>query len=255
MRIVIIEDEKLTAKDLAVTITRLQPDTEIVAMLYSVKECLAFFKNGAPGIDLIFSDIQLGDGLSFDVFSEVTVAAPVIFCTAFDEYALDAFKANGIDYILKPFTEDTIQAALQKYQSLKQRMTVNEPQPFDELLKLFTGKKNEGQGAVLVYDRDKILPVAIADIAFFFLKNGVIHLTTFEKNTYHLNNTLDDLEKLTGSSFFRVNRQYLVSRKAVVNASSYLSRKLSVSLKVPAEDTVLVSKEKMPQFLDWLTIV
>lgn len=254
MKIVIIEDEKLTAEDLAFTIKKLQPDSQIVATLYSVREAVFFFEQN-PEIDLVFSDIQLGDGTSFDVFSQVTVQAPVIFCTAYDEYALDAFKANGIDYILKPFSDEMIAAALKKYQLLKGSQSSVQTPAIEQLLKQLTQPKIENQGAVLVHYKEKILPIAIADIGFFFLKNGVTHLTTFDLKTYYLNKTLDELEKTAGALFFRVNRQYLVNRKAVLNAENYSSRKLAVSLSVQAEEIVLVSKEKMPQFLHWLTIL
>jgi DNA-binding LytR/AlgR family response regulator len=254
MKIVIIEDEKLTAEDLAITIKKLLPDSSIVATLYSVRESLFFFEQ-KPEVDLVFSDIQPGDGTSFDIFSQIKVQAPVIFCTAYDEYALDAFKANGIDYILKPFSDEMIKAALDKYQLLKGNAPAPQYPSIEQLLKQLSQPKTESHGAVLVHYKEKILPIAIADIAFFFLKNGVTHLATFDHKTYYLNKTLDELEKTAGTAFFRVNRQYLVNRKAVLDAENYSSRKLAVSLSVPAEEVVLVSKEKMPQFLHWLTII
>lgn len=253
MKIIIIEDERLTAEDLAATIRKLQPATEIIAMLQSVQESLDFFSNSLQEADLIFSDIQLGDGTSFDIFSQVDNKTPVIFCTAFDEYALDAFKANGIDYLLKPFNDEMVQKALKKFYSLKEKMAVKTPS-FDELMKALSPPRKEGPGAVLVYSKDKILPVAMNNIAFFFVKNVTVHLTTFDKKTYYLNKSLDEVEKMAGPIFFRVNRQYLVNRKAVTEASNVLSRKLVVSLAVPAEEVVLISKEKMPQFLTWLTL-
>ncbi len=251
MNIVVIEDEKLTSNDLVATITKIEPGASIMGQLFSVKESIFFFEQ-KPKVDLIFSDIQLGDGICFDIFSQVHIEAPVIFCTAYDEYALDAFHANGIEYILKPFTDQTMQTALSKYQTLKENLC-GKPQPMEELLQALTSRKNEEQGALLVYHQDKIIPVAMSDIAFFFLNNGIVHLTTSDKTTYYLNKTLDELEKTAGTSFFRVNRQYLVNRKAVVDASNHPSRKLSVTLSVPSEEAIVVSKEKMPQFLHWLT--
>ena len=201
---------------------------------------------------MIFSDIQLGDGLSFEIFSRVAIRVPVIFCTAYDEFALQAFKANGIDYILKPFTTDSVAAAIKKYLDLRENMTGNTVR-YESLEQLFTSRKLTEFGAVLVYYKDKILPVAISQIAFFYLKNGIVQLTTFDQKTYLVNKSIDELAKLTGALFFRANRQFLVNRKAVVDASSYLSRKLSVTLTVPTTETITISKEKMPQFLDWLT--
>lgn len=251
MRIVIIEDEKITAKDLEQTILQLYPETEIAAIVSTVKEGVQYFAEGT-NVELIFSDIQLGDGLSFEIFSRVEIRVPVIFCTAYDEFALQAFKANGIDYILKPFTTDSVAAAIKKYLNLRENMTGNTVR-YESLEQLFTSRKSAEPGAVLVYHKDKILPVAISQIAFFYLKNGIVQLTTFDQKTYLVNKSIDELAKLTGALFFRANRQFLVNRKAVVDASSYLSRKLSVTLTVPTTETITISKEKMPQFLDWLT--
>lgn len=251
MRIVIIEDEKITADDLAQTILQLYPQARIVQMLSTVKESIDYFRNGAD-IDLIFSDIQLGDGLSFEIFSKVEISVPVIFCTAYDEYTLHAFRANGIDYILKPFDNDTVAAAINKYMAFRERIVEN-TLSYKSLEQLFASRKQAASGAVLVYYKDKIMPIALSEIAFFCLKNGVVHLSTFDKKSYTINKSMDELAQLTEPSFFRANRQFLVNRKAVVDASSYLSRKLSVTLNVPVPETVTISKEKISQFLEWLT--
>ena len=250
MKIVIIEDEKLTARDLADTIVKLHPGTEILAILNTVRESIKFFRSDTAA-DLIFSDIQLGDGLAFEIFRETRTNIPVIFCTAYDEYALHAFKANGIDYILKPFTSDMVLAALNRYLDLKEKLN-SSVLSYEPILKLFLDHKRSEAGAILVRQKDKIIPVALDSIAFFHLKTGVVHLKTFNKSAYLLSKNLDDLEKIAGASFFRVNRQFLVNRKAVLNASSYLSRKLSITLSIPFEEVITVAKEKMPQFLQWL---
>jgi two-component system response regulator LytT len=200
MKIMIIEDEKVTARDLAQTILQLFPQAQILTILTSVKESIYYFLDGSKA-DLVFSDIQLGDGLSFEIFSKVDIKVPVIFCTAFDEW--------------------------------------NRLYSFDP-------------GAVLVYQKDRILPIAIGNIAFFYLKNGVVNLTTFEKKNYLINKSMEELGSLTEPLFFRANRQFLINRKAVLDAFSYLSRKLLVTVCVPTEESITISKEKMPQFLNWL---
>lgn len=252
MQIVIIEDERLTADDLAETIKQVQSDAEIVAILRSVKEATQYLKAGNTP-DLIFSDIQLGDGLSFEIFSSLAVTAPVIFCTAYDEYALTAFKANGIDYILKPFTSETIGVALQRYQSLRNTFSANTLQQYEAILKVFAGRETQRPAALLIHHLDKILPVKLESIALFYLKNEVTHLLTFNGKVYCPNKSLDELERITGDTFFRINRQYLVAHKAVTGATNYLSRKLSVTLMVPFEEVITVSKEKAPAFLKWLS--
>jgi two-component system response regulator LytT len=251
MKLVIIEDEKVTARDLVQTLEQLFPQITIEKVLATVKDSISYFSAGTSA-DLIFSDIQLGDGLSFEIFAAVEIDVPVIFCTAYDEYALNAFKANGFDYILKPFTNESVAAAVNKYLAFRGKIAEN-TLPYKALEQLFTSKKTGDPGAVLVYQKDKILPIAINDIAFFYLKNGVVSLITFDKKNYLVSKNMEELGKATEPLFFRANRQFLVNRKAVLDASSYLSRKLSVSLSVPAPETVTISKEKIPQFLMWLT--
>jgi DNA-binding LytR/AlgR family response regulator len=253
MKIVIIEDEKLTADDLAETILKIEPDTKIIAILYSVKEAILYFqKNEKP--ELIFSDIQLGDGLSFEIFKAIHTSTPVIFCTAYDEYALNAFKANGIDYILKPFTKKIISNALDRYKELKNNLFRNIP-GYEKISELFENRKNQQDASVLIYIKDKIVPVKINDIALFYIENEITHLFTFKQNTHSINKTLDELEKLTGSSFYRVNRKFLINRKAIKDASQYFHRKLLVNLSIPFTpiEQITVSKVKVTDFLNWLS--
>ena len=251
MNIVIIEDEGIVAEELELNIRKLIDEPVDIVRLKSVKESIAYFKK-ADTPDLIFSDIQLGDGLSFEIFVAGPISAPVIFCTAYDEYALDAFKANGIDYILKPFTCETLNNALQKYMQLKRVFSADQKPQYDALLQLLTGKEGQKASSVLVYHLDKIIPVKLEDIAMFYLANEVTHLLTFSGKTFYPNKNLDELEKLSGNSFFRANRQFLVCRKAIIDVSSFFSRKLSLNLNVPFTEKVIVSKGKAPQFLSWL---
>jgi two-component system response regulator LytT len=251
MKIVIIEDEGLVADDLELNIRKLVDEPLDIVQIRSVKEGIAYFSVN-KNTDLIFSDIQLGDGLSFEIFIAEPVTAPVIFCTAYDEYALDAFKANGIDYILKPFTRQTLDNALQKYKQLKKIFSTEQAPQFDALMQLLAGKETQKAASVLVYQLDKIIPINLDDIAMFYLANEVTHLLTFSGKTFYPNKTLDDLEKLCGNSFFRANRQFLVCRKTIVDVSSFFSRKLSLNLNIPFNEKVIVSKNKAAQFLNWL---
>ena len=251
MNIVIIEDESIVADDLELSITQLMQEPVNVTQLHSVKEAISYFKNTSLP-DLIFSDIQLGDGLSFEIFVAVAVSAPVIFCTAYDEYALDAFKANGIDYILKPFTTQTLERALQRYSELKKLFSTDQTPQYNALIEMLAGKNNQKSSSVLVYHQDKIIPIKLEDIALFYLANEVTHLFTFSGKTFYPNKNLDELEKLSGDYFFRANRQFLVSRKAIIDVSSFFSRKLSLNLNIAFSDKVIVSKGKASQFLNWL---
>jgi len=251
MKIVIIEDEKLTADDLAETILKVVPDAKIISVLHSVSTAISWFlKNEDP--DLIFSDIQLGDGLSFEIFKKISTTVPVIFCTAYDEYALKAFDANGIDYILKPFDQSTIEAAFNKYNNLKNKFSENSP-TLDNIIRLFENKKKHSQSSILVYHKDKIVPIRLEDIALFYIENEITHLITFDQKSYTINKTIEETEKISSVDFFRVNRQFLVNRNTIKEASQYFARKLSLTLTIPFKETITVSKLKVPEFLSWLS--
>ena len=251
MKIVIIEDEQLTADDLSETILKVSPEVLIIARLSSVKDAVAWFrKNEQP--DLIFSDIQLGDGLCFEIFRKHPITTPVIFCTAFDEYALTAFKAHGIDYILKPFDEQTIAGALTRYKELERKFLGNNKQ-IETILQLFENRKNQKQGSVLVYHKDKILPIKLQDIALFYLEHEITYIITFRQKTFTISKSLEELEEIAGNSFYRANRQYLINRKAIKEASQYFARKLSIALSIPFIETITISKVKVPDFLNWLS--
>jgi len=251
MKIVIIEDEQLTADDLSETILKVFPGAQIIARLRSVKDAVAWFrKNEQP--DLIFSDIQLGDGLCFEIFKKHPLTTPVIFCTAYDEYALSAFKANGIDYILKPFDEQAIANSLTRYKELERKFLGNNQQ-IEKILQLFDNRKNQNRGSVLVYHKDKILPVKLDDIALFYIDHEITYLITLGQKSFTISRTLEELEEIADNSFYRANRQYLVNRKAIKEASQYFARKLSITLSIPFSETITVSKVKVPDFLNWLS--
>ena len=251
MKIVIIEDELLTAKDLAECIAKAEPAAQIIATLPSVKEAIAFFKeNDEP--DLIFSDIQLGDGVSFEIFNTLKKTIPVIFCTAYDEYALNAFKAAGIDYILKPFTVKTITAALEKYNAFKNKFSCSTTTDYNSMATVMDNIRKQKQQCLLVYYKEKILPVMVADIALLYLQNDTTHLLTFNKQQYFIDKTLEEIENTVASDFYRANRQYLVNRKAIKDISQYFGRKLIINLSIPFDEKITVSKAKANHFLAWL---
>lgn len=252
MKVVIIEDEPLTAEDLASALLEVNPSIVVVAQLESVKESVEYFKNNALP-DLIFSDIQLSDGLSFELFKKVTISSPVIFCTAYDEYAIQAFKANGIDYIMKPFSRQTVAEALSRYNQLKSRFATKDVS-YESILDLLSQNNKSTQASVLVYHKDQIIPIKIQDVALFYIHNEVTHLKTFKGDHYILDDNLDKLDDVTGSEFYRVNRQNLLNRQAVESASRFFARKLVVSLNIDHKESIIVSKAKVPEFLEWMAV-
>jgi two-component system response regulator LytT len=250
MKIVIIEDEKLTAEDLADMIVKLQPDIQLMASLRSVKEGLEYFKNN-PAPDLIFSDIQLGDGLSFDIFKAINITAPIVFCTAYNEYALNAFRTTGIDYILKPVTALAVAQALNKYHALRKEFTA-EQVSYDALFERFALKKNQVTTSILVNYKDRIIPVKTEQIALFYIQFEETNLLTFDGKNYVINKKMEELERNCGDDFFRVNRQVLLNRKAVKDAAHFFSRKMVINLNITFKETITISKEKTTPFLEWL---
>ena len=254
MNIVIIEDEPLTAEDLSDIVSAQGSDIRIAAVLDSVKSGIEYFQS-KPAVDLIFSDIQLGDGLSFEIFRSGAVPAPIIFCTAFDEYGLEAIRSNGIEYILKPFSEQSISRAIAKYHQLQRHFSAPVID-FGQLIRAMGEAVHAGHpraSTLLVYHRDKVLPIGLDEVALFYVEQELTHLHCFNGRSYVVPQTLDELDALAKGIFFRVNRQYLVHRNAVQDANHYQPRKYVVNLTIPFKEVLVVSKNRTNGFLDWLT--
>ncbi len=248
MKILIIEDEKVTADDLVYCIKEVRPDFTVIKIVASIRAAVDFLQTN-PSIDLIFSDIQLNDGLSFEIFKTVQIDVPVIFCTAYDEYALNAFDTNGIAYLQKPFSSETIEKSINKFEKLTKQ---NDNRLTKLLQYMEKSSMSKASPSVLVYQADKIIPVLLSDVALIYLKNGIVKLHTFDNQIFVVTETLDELFKINNSDFFRANRQFLVHHKAIKNASKYFNRKLSLHLHIPFEEKIIISKEKASTFLDWL---
>ncbi|MEM8526397.1 MAG: LytTR family DNA-binding domain-containing protein [Bacteroidota bacterium] len=249
MNVVIIEDESLMAEVLKEEIENLGKDMKVVQCLDSVEAALSYFKTHELP-DLFFSDIQLPDGLSFEIFQQLKTTIPVIFCTAYDEYALEAFKVNGIDYLLKPFDRSALQKTLEKYKTLTNKPSTS----FDseKLLTYFGLHDPHQNSSLLVFSGEKIIPIKKNHIALVYKKNGITYLQTFDQKSYVLEQNLDELEQDLGDDFFRANRQFLVHREAVKEVVRYFARKLLLKLHFKFEQQIIVSKAKSSLFLAWL---
>jgi len=251
MKIIIIEDESLVAEDLANSLKNCNAAIEITALLGSVKEAIAYFKNN-PQPDLIFSDIQLGDGLSFEIIKAVPLHVPVIFCTAFNEYALDAFKANGIEYILKPFSGNELEAALGKFQNMQKLMSGQLAQQYQKAMETISNLQQPVSETIMVKYRDRLLPFTLDKIALFYVEAETTVMHAHNGKSYILTESLEDLEKRTNKFFFRMNRQQLVNRNAIIDVTDYFPRKLKVNLSFSFHKDVFVSREKRSKVLAWL---
>jgi two-component system, LytTR family, response regulator LytT len=250
MNVLIIEDEGLSARELIQLIKAVDPGISIAATLESVEQALAWFASN-PQPDLIFSDIQLTDGLSFEIYHKIDITCPIIFCTAFDEYLMNAFETTAISYLLKPITREKVAAALGKLNTLKTGL-LKDPMafPIQNLLKLL---RQPYKSTILVSLREKIIPLPTKDIAYFYMEQTVVEVGTAQNRKYFMTNSLDDIEKMTDPElFFRANRQFLINRNAIENAERFFSRKLIVKLKADTPETIVVSKAKASEFLAWL---
>jgi DNA-binding LytR/AlgR family response regulator len=253
MNIVIIEDEMRTANDLRESIEMARAEFRVKAILDSVEAALEWFSKNEPP-DLIFSDIQLGDGLAFDIFRKIDIGCPVIFCTAYDEYAIEAFQNNGIDYLLKPVNEIQLEKSMAKIDLFKNSVTKQYSTALlAQLLRELENKTKNYKTSFLVSYRDKMIPVNIQDIALFSTHNDLTYLHTKDNKQYQLNYSLEHLEKITDPIlFYRANRQILLAYNAIKEVAHYFDRKLLIKLTQPNAEPVSISKAKASDFLRWM---
>lgn len=250
MKIIIIEDELKAAKSLANLIVKLRPAAVIVAQLQSIEGAVDYLSEN-EGPDLIFMDIQLSDGLSFEIFKSVKILCPVIFCTAYGEYAMDAIKANGIDYLLKPFSKEELNDALGKVENFKNFFQQHTRPDLDDLLKRIG--LDEGKKSFLVFKNNKYTTIQTDQIAFIYIRNDSSSIMTFQEQEYAISQSLDQVQALlSAKQFYRLNRQYLINFSAVKEVEHYFDRKLFVKLVIPSPDKLLIGKEKTSGFLSWL---
>lgn len=254
MTTIIIEDEKPAARLLQRKLEKL--NVEVGVMLHSVEESIDWFsKNEHP--DLIFLDIQLSDGLSFEIFEKVSIKSAVIFTTAYDEYALRAFKLNSIDYLLKPIDEDDLQTAVSKFRTLlpkQQLQTQNLTIDFEQIKKMLTNpfeKTFKKRFTVKIGQHLKV--ISIEDIECFFSENKGTYLHTFDNRNYLIDSTLELLEQeLDPSDFFRISRKFIIPLKAIKEIVVYSNSRLKVILPSYKEEEVIVSREKVSDFKTWI---
>lgn len=248
MKALIIEDEIMAAKTLKKLLGEVSPDTEIVGVLESIEDSVDWISQH-PMPDLIFMDIHLADGTSFAIFDRVTVTCPVIFTTAYDEYALKAFEVNSIDYLLKPISKEALERAVGKYHSMSSK-TIGQQQ-LDVLLKQL-GAKPKYKSCFLLPERDKLVPLPTSEIAYAYIDTKTVKLVTFDNKMFYMNQTLDDiLAQLDPQMFFRANRQFVVSRNAVKDVSVWFGNKLAINLVVETPEKIIVSKARVAEFKAW----
>ncbi len=254
MNILIVEDEKLAAQLLVSLLKEVEQNIKILDTLDSVERTISWFKNNDPP-DLIFLDIQLSDGLCFNIFKQIEIHSPVIFTTAYDEYALKAFEVNSVDYLLKPVKIEKLRLALEKYKKLKYSFSSShfdfDPQ---KLINILQQTKAEYTSRFLVNKGNSLVIVDINDIAYFYAEDKMVFITTYDEKIYPINNTLDKLEKsVDPKEFFRAARQFIVSAKAIKKIHNYFNYKLKLNLMPLPKTDVIVSKARVGEFKEWLS--
>jgi DNA-binding LytR/AlgR family response regulator len=250
MRVVIIEDEQLAARRLECMISASDPQIQVVAKLESVAESVEWFRSN-PHPDLIFLDIHLEDDLSFVIFEKVKVSSPIIFTTAFDEYAIRAFKLKSIDYLLKPVVQEELNNAIRKYRDL----VTPEPQSVDlsSIYNLITRQTQAYKERFSVTIGQKIKTFTLPEIAYFYSAEGFSTMVLKSKSEYPVDDSLEILtQQLNPKDFFRINRKFLVKIDAIANVHIYPKSRLKLELNPQPREQVFVSIDKVTSFKNWL---
>lgn len=249
MKILIVEDEAQTAELLADLIREIRSDAQMLGVTESIEQSVRFLEANKP--ELIFMDIQLADGLSFEIFSRIDVPCPVVFCTAYDQYTLQAFKANGVEYILKPVRKEDLASAFLKIEKLAAAFKTDQ-QVLQSIQQLFSEKKSY-KSSVLIRYRESFIPVPVEQIALFTLEDEVLYAYRFDEQKHAVFKTLDEMEStLDPALFYRINRQCLLNRNAIREIQPYFNRKMVVKVPFKLPEQLVVSRLKVTSFLNWV---
>lgn len=249
MKVLIFEDEKHTATRLIQLLEKKSSDIEVLKVVRSVSEGIEWYKNN-PAPDLVFQDILLNDGNCFEIFEKVKVSVPVIFTTAYNEYALESFKLNSIDYIVKPYDFEDIKKALDKFESLRDLFLL----PEKELLKdIIFPEAKQVKKRFLVKLGDRYRSVKSEDIAWFVFDEGVTFACTFDQARFPVNYSIDQLsEILDRDNFFRINRKYMLNFECIENIHSWFNSRLKIDIVPKPDEDLIVSRERVRDFKLWL---
>ncbi len=250
IKILIIEDEEPAVKRLQKMILELEPNAEMLENIVSVSSGVTWLQENATP-DLIFSDIQLSDGLSFEIFKQVEVGCPIIFTTAYDQYAIEAFKVNSIDYLLKPIKKDDLQVAINKYKKLSSGEKTNID--IKKLMEAFTTSNSNYKTRFIVRYGEHIKTIKIEEVAYFYTEDKINFLSTIEGRRYTIDYNLDNLESMLDPKvFFRINRQYIISIHSIKEMFAYTKSRVLIKLNPVSKHETIVSTERSGDFKLWL---
>ncbi|WP_339651117.1 LytTR family DNA-binding domain-containing protein [uncultured Maribacter sp.] len=251
MKVIIVEDELAASDNLSYLLAKINPNIEVIAILDTVTATVDYFSKPHNGV-LVFMDIHLADGISFEIFDQVEINIPIIFTTAYDQYALKAFKVNSIDYLLKPIDEEELSDAIDQFNEQNKQKGIDNLQ-IENLLQLIQTKPSNFKQTFLVGQGDQLLPVKTSDIAYFFIDTGVVKAVTDHNKSYTLDVKLEEIEEaLDPAIFFRANRQFIVRRDAIASIKFHFNSKLLVEVQPPCSERIVVSKAKASEFKNWV---
>lgn len=251
MKILIVEDEALAVERLQNLLKEYDANIEVLACLESINKTVKWFEENTELLDLILMDIRLSDGLSFDIFKQISINIPVIFITAYDQYAIQAFKVYGVDYLLKPIDYQDIKTSLDNFKARFESEKENDlSEKIEQLIQNFS--KESYKKRFLVKFAQKLIPITSQQIAYFY-KDDIVFLMTKEGQKYPINYSLDELERvLNPADFFRVNRQFIIQTEAIANIYQYFKGKLKLELQPKINQEIIISQEKSALFKVWL---
>ena len=253
MNILIAEDEIGASRNLIAILEELEPQCNILAILESVQETITWIKNNPPP-DIAFFDIQLSDDNVFKVFKKTRVNFPVVFATAYDKYAIRAFKVNSIDYILKPVNVKSVKHALRQFKQLMEfNLSVREEKILNMLEDIKSEQSRHYKKSFLVQFKDRLIPIGVSDLAYFFIEHGVIYGITTNNQKYAIDHNLEAIaHQLDPEMFFRANRQFIISRQAVKEINPYFNERLSIKVIPQASVHIIISKGRAANFKAWI---
>lgn len=251
MKILILEDEPLAAEKLVGLLKEIDADSRILACLQSVESATDWLQNN-PNPDLILSDIQLLDGLCFEVFSQVKVTCPVIFCTAFDQYAIRAFEVHSIDYLLKPIQPEKLAQSLEKFRNLQPPGLV-QPPAYADVLTYLKSSQPEYKSRFMVRIGQRIMAIPVENIAYFYSESKLTFIYTTENKKYPIDQTLNEVDlQLDPKWFFKINRQLIVKFDAIAEMHPWFKGRIKLKLSPDLPEEIVVSAERTPDFKLWL---
>jgi DNA-binding LytR/AlgR family response regulator len=252
MKVVIVEDEHLSAQRLQGMLKKYDPSIEVLAELPSVAASVEWFKNN-PDPDLVLMDIHLEDGQSFSIFETINLQVPVIFTTAFDEYTIKAFKVNSVDYLMKPLNYEELVAAIEKFKRIHGEAGEEKTMGLEQLLQSMQKKEPEYKSRFLVSIGSRLKTIETEDIQYFFSADKITFLVTKENQRFPIDYSLDKMAvMLDPKQFFRINRQMTVKLEAIKNIHVFAKGKIKLDLDPPTKEDVFVSMDKVVEFKEWL---